>query len=96
MSVKDITVDFGNKNKYTEYVVLSNQGRTSLKISSLQLFTEGVKVTLNKRVLEPGESTKLKITANKDQLKKVRTKPRVLMITNDPDNAKVVLELNIK
>jgi hypothetical protein len=47
-------------------------------------------------VLEPGESTKLKITANKDQLKKVRTKPRVLMITNDPDNAKVVLELNIK
>ena len=60
------------------------------------MFTAGLKVTLGKRELKPGESTKLKITALRDELEKQRSKPRVLMITNDPDKAKVVIKINVR
>ena len=59
------------------------------------MFTPGLKVTLGKRTLNPGESTKLKVTATQSQLQKARTRPRVLMITNDPDHAKVVISIKI-
>jgi hypothetical protein len=67
-----------------------------LDISSLQLFTRGLKVTLGKRRLAPGETTRLKITAYAGELKKVRTRPRVLMVTNDPRRPKVVITINSK
>ena len=38
----------------------------------------------------------MKLTAYKNQLKKARTQPRILMITNDPDNSKVVININVK
>jgi hypothetical protein len=67
-----------------------------LDISSLQLFTGGLQVSLGKSHLKPGETTQLKITALRDDLKKVRTRPRILMITNDPDQSKVTITINAK
>jgi hypothetical protein len=32
----------------------------------------------------------------RDDLQKVRTRPRILMITNDPDKAKIVITINAK
>ena len=61
--------------------------------SSMQLFTRGLKVTLGQREIQPGQSTKLKITGIASDLEKVRTRPRILMITNDPDHAKVVINI---
>jgi hypothetical protein len=60
------------------------------------MFTAGLKVTLPKRELKPGETTRLKITGINKDLKRARTKPRVLMITNDPDKPKVVITINVK
>ena len=60
------------------------------------MFTSGLEVTLNQRSLDPGESTKLKVTAYREQLSKVRTRPRILMITNDPNRPKVILYIQIK
>ena len=59
----------------------------------MQLFTRGLKVTLDQRTIQPGQSTKLKITGIANDLQKVRTRPRILMITNDPDHAKVVINI---
>ena len=87
--------DFGGKSKKTAEVVLYNTGKTTLKISSMQLFTGGLKVTLGKQELEPEQTTLLKITGYADDLKKLRTKPRILMITNDPDRAKVVIDIKV-
>ena len=85
------------KNRKSEVITITNTGRTELNISSLQLFTKGMKVTLNKRDLQPNESAKLKIAvADRTQLLKARQKPRVLMITNDPDHSKVVIKVNVK
>ena len=52
--------------------------------------------TLGKRELEAGESTTLKITAYREQLAKAHGRPRVLMITNDPDRPKVVIKIKTK
>ena len=60
------------------------------------MFTGGLKISLNKSRLMPGEYAKLKITAMRDDLLKVRTRPRILMITNDPDKAKIVITINSK
>jgi len=88
--------EFGNKSKKKGQVILTNTGASELRIRSLQMFTQGLRVTLSKRVLKPGEQAKLKVTAFADGLRKARSKPRVLMITNDPDQSKVVINVNVK
>ena len=63
----------------------------------MQMFTMGLQVQLKKSKIEPGETVKMKVTAVKADLKKSRAKnPRILMITNDPDNAKVVVKIHVK
>lgn len=87
---------FENKKKKKGTVYLKNVGRSPLQISSLQLFTGGVKIDLDKRTIAPGEMAKMKVTVFRDELKKSRVKPRVLMITNDPDNPKIVLNIEVE
>lgn len=91
-SVLDMT-DFAGKEKLKREVILTNTGKSNLEIQSLQMLTRGLEVVLPKRSLKPGESTKMKITGNAAQLAKVRTRPRILMITNDLSNPKVVIEI---
>lgn len=87
---------FGDKDALSGTIIIENQGRSRLNISSMQMFTTGLKVRLSKSRLDPGESAKMKITAYKKQLKSARSKPRVLMITNDPNKSKVVIHINVK
>lgn len=97
MSTTDVDfTDFGGKTKKTTTVILQNDGQSPLKITSLQLFTAGLKVTLSKSEIAPGQSTNLKITGIAAELEKLRTRPRILMITNDPDHAKVVVNIILK
>ena len=94
MSAEQLDLQFNGKKKQKGEIILMNDGQTTLDISSLQMFTPGLQVTLPKRELKPGETTKLKITAIAKDLKRARTKPRVLMITNDPDKPKVVITVH--
>ena len=97
ISTTDIDfTDFGGKSKKTAEVNLTNTGKSTLVISSLQMFTTGLRVTLGSREIESGKSTTLKITAHADELNPVRTRPRILMITNDPDQGKIVININAK
>lgn len=92
MSATEIDMTaLAKKSKAKDEITITNTGRSDLEISKLQLFTIGLQVQLGKSRLEPGESTKLKVSATAKDLKKVRTRPRILMITNDPDNQKVVI-----
>jgi len=52
-------------------------------------------VQLKKRVLKPGASTKMKITAYGKYLKEIKGTPRVLMITNDPNCPKIIINVNV-
>ena len=94
LSDSTLNIVFAGKAKKSGDIVLVNKGQSPLVISSLQMFTPGLKVTLGKSQLKPGEQTKLKITAVAEDLRKVRSVPRVLMITNDPNHSKVVITVN--
>lgn len=93
LSKEKVNIVFDGKKKKSDVIEITNIGRTQLDISSLQLFTDGLTVSLGKKNLRPGEKTKLKITALREELKKVRTRPRILMITNDPSKPKVSIEV---
>ena len=94
LSSEKVDITFDGKKKRTAVIEVSNQGQSDLDISSLQLFTKGLQVSLGKRTLKAGEHTKLKITALREDLQKVRTRPRILMITNDPRKPKVTITIN--
>jgi hypothetical protein len=85
--------DFGGKDKKTIDVLLANSGKSTLQISSMQMYTGGLKVILGKRELEPGQNTTLKITGFAEELQNVKGRPRILMITNDPDHPKIVINI---
>ncbi|MBQ8487434.1 MAG: DUF1573 domain-containing protein [Prevotella sp.] len=93
LSDTTLNLQFGKKAKQTGEIMLTNTGQSRLDITSLQMFTRGLKVTLSKSHLMPGEQTKLKITAVAAELKRARSVPRVLMITNDPRKSKVVISI---
>lgn len=94
LSSPDVNIHMEGKSKKSDLLIIQNTGKAMLDIQALQMFTTGLQLSLNKRHLLPGEEAKLKITV-KDEIRKARSKPRVLMITNDPDNAKVVININV-
>ncbi len=88
---------FNGKKKLKGEIVITNKGKSELDIRSMQMFTMGLQVQLKKSKIQPGESVKMKVTVVAADLKKSRAKnPRILMITNDPDNAKVTVKINVK
>ena len=49
--------------KKAHTIIVKNVGKSNLEILDLQVFNSALGVQLKKRVLKPGASTKLKITA---------------------------------
>ena len=99
INLSETTLDlgsFGDKSSKSGIIFIDNTGRSELDIRSMQMFTSGMSVKLNKSKLKPGEQAKLKITVNKKLLRSARSKPRVLMITNDPTQPKVVVKVKVK
>lgn len=87
---------FGNKKKVSGKITIENTGQAELDIENVQMFTQGVRLSLKKTKLAPGVMTEMKITAFADGIKRARSKPRILMITNDPENPKIVVTINVK
>lgn len=86
--------DFRGKKKLKGEIQITNTGKSVLDIRSMQMFTIGLQISLNKSKIKPGETARLKITAVASELKKARVKkPRILMITNDPEMPKVVVRV---
>lgn len=96
LSKNNIIVDFSQKDKVTEKVEIVNNGKTNLHISSLHMYSKALKLTLGKRTLKPLERTTLKVTVEREAYQKARTRPRILMITNDPKNPKIEIKVTKK
>ena len=96
LSTKDIDMSavLARKSKARQDITITNTGRSPLQISKLQVFHPAVGVSLKKSLLYPGESTRLRVTVEKKNISKKRRHLRLLMITNDPMQPKV--EINIK
>ena len=88
---------FGNKKKLKGVIEITNNGKSELDIRSMQVFTMGLQVSLGKTKIKAGDTVKMKVTAVAADLKKARVKkPRILMITNDPEQSKVVINVVAK
>lgn len=85
--------NFAGKAKKKSVIEISNTGNGILEISAVQMFTPGLEIKLPTRRLIPGQKTKMTVTGIAEILKKQKAKPRVLMITNDADNPKIVIEV---
>lgn len=98
MSTTDLNLgSFNGKKKLKGEILITNKGKSELDIRSMQMFTMGLQVNLKKSKIQPGETVKMKVTAVAADLKKSRVRhPRILMITNDPDHAKVVVKINVQ
>lgn len=94
LTLSDEVIDMGNSLKGD--IVLANKGKSVLDITKIQAFTPGLTITLNKSVLNPGESTILRVKGTRKSLKEIKQEPRILIITNDPNNRKVILPVKYK
>ena len=83
--------DWGTKKSIKKKVVLKNTGVSNLKIERIQLYNPGMKVSLNKATIKPGGTAKLNITLFAQN--KHKGNPKILLITNDPKNPQVIIEL---
>lgn len=86
----------GKKKKKTMEVTISNMGQSTLEIRSLQVFNKALSVSLSNRNIEPGKSARLKVTVHAQYLKKAKSYPRVLLISNDPVHSKEIITVNVK
>lgn len=81
------------KQKKSQTILITNTGQSTLSIQDMQVFSIALAVKLNKRVLKPGESAKMKVTVLAENLPRVKGTPRILMITNDPKQPKVSIRV---
>lgn len=95
-SLLDMSALLQKKEKARQDIILTNQGKSPLKINKLQVSHPAVGVALKKAVLQPGESTRLRVTVTRGNLGKSRRHLRLLMITNDPDRPKVEILVKTK
>ncbi len=86
---------FAGKKQKKGKVIIVNEGKTPLEIRSLQMFTAGLEVSLSNKTIAPGQKAELKVTAIAEMLGKTKAKPRILLITNAPDDAKVIVNVNV-
>ena len=87
---------FDGKKKLRGEIDITNTGKSRLDITDIQMYTVGIQVEMDKVKIMPGETVKMKISVVAKDLKTTKSKPRVLMITNDPNHAKVIIDIHVK
>jgi hypothetical protein len=86
----------GAKKKLTETVMVTNTGKSALEIKKVQVFNKALTVSLSNRTLAPGKSAKLKISAVASYMKQAKSRPRVLLISDDPRNPLQTINVNVE
>lgn len=96
-NMRETKLDFPNlkpRQKKSLTVIITNSGKSNLEILDLQVFSMALNVDINKNIIKPGETAKMKVTVLAKNLHKVKGTPRILMITNDPSKPKVSVRVN--
>lgn len=92
LSTTQLKISLAKKAKGNGTITIKNVGLSTLKIDRLQVFSPAIGVSLPKKEIAAGATVKMKITVQKDKLKKNR-RPRILMITNDPDQPEQIITI---
>ncbi len=95
LSTEEIKVGAVTPHEKKSFVVyITNEGKSNLDIRDLQVFNSALGVQLNKRIIKPGTKAKMKVTVHGSGLHKVKGVLRILMITNDPEQPKIIMKVN--
>lgn len=95
LSQQELTFELDGDKKQTERVTITNNGQNDLNIRTVQVFNQALSVSLDNRKVAPGKSTTMKVTLNPKYLKKAKNRPRVLLITDDPEHPKQIINVNL-
>lgn len=95
LSKTELSLDPSDKKKMSETITITNTGMTDLNIRTVQVFNQALSVSVGNRTVAPGKTTTMKVTLNPKYLKKAKNRPRVLLITNDPQHAKQIINVNL-
>lgn len=95
LSTEDVQMDMSAK-KMTAEVILSNDGKAPLMVHNLQVFNPAVEVSLSNRKVSPGGSVKMKIKMHRKMIGRFKSRPRVLLVTDDPENPVKIVNITIK
>ena len=79
--------------KKSQTILITNAGKSNLEIQDMQVFSMALGVKLKKHILQPGETTKMKITVMAKNIGRTKGTPRILMITNDPQYPMVTIKV---
>lgn len=92
----ELSIASGGKKKASRTIIVTNTGEEPLVISAVQVFNRAMTVSLGNRTVAPHDKTKLKITLDMNELQHAKSSARILLISNDPRQAKTVLNLNVE
>jgi hypothetical protein len=83
------------KNKIKHKITVFNDGKLPLIVSKMQVFNPSITVVLRHDSVKPGASTTLEFTINRKGLKKQKGHLRILLICNDPENPKAIINVKL-
>ena len=92
---KMVVAEFGNKKKICLKTNIFNRGKSTLEISSVNLMTEGIEVSISSRRIKARGYAKVKITLFRDLIGNKRT-TGLELFTNDPENERKAINIKIK
>ena len=84
-----------DKTKAEQTLLLSNTGRRTLNIRSVQVYGKVLGVRLSNRLVKPGEQVKLRVSVNRKFQKLSKVRPRVLLISDDPQRPKTIINVKL-
>lgn len=95
LSAEEVTMNPEDKKMKAE-VLLCNDGKAPLMVHNLQVFNPAVEVSLSNRKVSPGGTVRLKIRMNKKLIGKFKARPRILLVTDDPENPVRIVSIMVR
>lgn len=85
----------GRKRKLSKTIQVTNIGETPLNIRTVQVFNRALGVRLSNRSIPARGTATLKVTVDTRELPLAKAAPRVLIISDDPRHAKVMMNVKL-
>lgn len=86
---------FAGKAKLKDQIIISNNGKTPLTISAVQVYNPGIGVSIGSRTIKPGEKKKIKVNVS-NNIFRFKGRRRILLITNDPRQPQTAIDIEVE
>ncbi len=95
LTLSDNSISLPQSSKKKATIEIQNTGLSPLTIHDIDIIGEGITLSLSRTLLDPAETAKLKVTTDPKRLRTTTIPPRVILITNDPQQTKVYIPINL-